>query len=191
MRPAQRNEAARKERASSTAVSRCFVALWPDPEACNALEALVRELHQLHAGSRPMARDNLHLTLAFIGALAETQARQVVHMLREIQSAPFTWTLDRCAGFERAHVLWAGGPEEPRLTALARATREGLDSLSIDYDRKPFAAHVTLLRNIAQVTAEHPVRPVAWQVTRPQLVVSERDAGGRLRYRTWVEDNLR
>ncbi|HEX7155695.1 MAG TPA: RNA 2',3'-cyclic phosphodiesterase [Burkholderiaceae bacterium] len=163
---------------------RCFVALWPDPRARAELDVLSHRLQEQHPRARRMRRENLHLTLAFIGELAEPSAQRVAAALAALQSTPFTWTLDEVGGFARARVVWAGG-HEPRLAGLARESRECLDRLEVAYDRKPFVAHVTLLRDVIDVPGVARVAPIEWHVDRPVLVVSERGLRGAIRYRTW------
>lgn len=159
--------------------------LFPDPAAGEKLDALATDMQRDYAGSRKMRREQLHLTLAFIGPLVQDRADQVAQMLDAIPADPFFWALDRIGGFDHAHVLWVGGKREPRLIALVRIVRRGLDAMAINYDRKAFSAHVTLLRNIRHVSASFLATPIAWHVTRPYLVVSERDLGGHVQYRCW------
>ncbi len=166
-------------------VARCFVALFPDPVAREGLDALAQKVQKDHAGSRRMQRGQLHLTLAFIGPLAEQRGNQVAQILDAVPIEPFVWTLDRIGGFARAHVLWVGGNQEPRLTALAQIVRESLDDTMVSYDRKAFSAHVTLLRNITNVPSFSLDTPILWHVTRPYLVVSDRDSNGDIQYRCW------
>ncbi len=168
-------------------VLRCFIALWPDPAARDQLDTLANRLQQNNAGSRRVAREDLHLTLAFIGALAANRAHRVAAMLEAIAAPHFAWILDRVGGFDRAHVAWAGGTEDPRLAALAQAARVGLDALQVAYDHKPFVAHVTLLRKVAHTPSPEACAPIAWSVSVPVLAVSERDEHGRVRYRPWSE----
>lgn len=166
---------------------RCFVALCPDATARAALDRLARTLQARQAGSRPIAPENLHLTLAFIGALDERRAAQVASALRAMRKPAFGWTLDCCGCFERARVLWAGGSghNERRLDALAQKVRAALDGLAIAYDPKPFRAHVTLLRDVTHAAAVGPIEPIVWRVSRPVLMVSGRDARGQTRYDAW------
>jgi 2'-5' RNA ligase len=161
------------------------VAIFPDPVTTEKLDALTISAQNEHVGSRRMQRAQLHLTLAFIGQLEDSRAELVARMLDAMPADPFFWTLDRVGGFERARVLWAGGKDEPRLKALARMVRRGLDAEAVHYDRKPFSAHVTLLRNVTRVSGFLLAAPIAWHVTRPRLVVSERSADGDIRYRCW------
>ncbi|MFN9212338.1 MAG: RNA 2',3'-cyclic phosphodiesterase [Betaproteobacteria bacterium] len=164
---------------------RCFVALWPDPAARARLAALTAEQQARFPQARPMRTENLHLTLAFIGELDEPQARAVAQAVAGIDSLPFDWTLDRIGAFARAQVLWAGGPRSEALEALAARARATLDALAIHFDRKPFVAHVTLLRDLPRAQANKAVQPIAppllWHAARPVLLRSATEAG-RLRY---------
>jgi 2'-5' RNA ligase len=129
---------------------RCFVALWPDDAARERLAAVGREQQRRFPHARAMRAENLHLTLAFIGELDAARAARVAAALDALPVAPFAWTLDAVGAFERARVLWAAGPDCAPLAALALRVRQLLDELCVPYDRKPFVAHVTLLRDLAR-----------------------------------------
>jgi 2'-5' RNA ligase len=173
-------------RAGNRALHRCFIALLPDTLAREQLDALARALERACPGARRVAGQNLHLTLAFIGALEPRYAPPIQQYLAAIPRAQGSWTIDRVACFERARVAWAGGPSEPQLSALAQVVRDGLDELGVGYDRKAFLGHVTLLRRAMQFSARDLAQPVRWTVTRPVLMVSETDEQGRPRYRPWA-----
>ncbi|MFN7573384.1 MAG: RNA 2',3'-cyclic phosphodiesterase [Betaproteobacteria bacterium] len=164
---------------------RCFVALWPDPATRARLAALTAEQQARFPQARPMLAENLHLTLAFIGELDDPQARAVAQAVARIDCTPLDWTLDRVGAFARAQVLWAGGPRSEPLDALAAQVRATLDALAIRYDRKLFAAHVTLLRDLPRAQASKAAQPIAppplWHAARPVLLRSATEAG-RLRY---------
>lgn len=168
---------------------RCFVALWPDEAARERLAAVAREQQRRFRRARAMRAENLHLTLAFIGELDAARAAQVAGALDALPFESFTWTLDAVGAFERARVLWAAGPDCAPLAALAQRIRALLGELRVPYDRKPFVAHVTLLRDLARDDARHaaaPIAPpVAWRADRPQLLQSVQRAG-RLRYERFV-----
>lgn len=164
--------------APATTTWRCFVALRPDAAAAAALDALAADLHRQAAGSRRIAREDLHLTLAFIGALAPADAHRVAARLADLDSAAFAWTLDRIGRFASARVAWAGGPDDARLSARADATRRLLDAERISYDRRPFVPHVTLLRSVRADAPRLPgaiTLPIAWQAGTPRLL---RSSGG-------------
>ncbi len=168
---------------------RCFVALWPDAAARERLAAVAREQQRRFPRARAMRAENLHLTLAFIGELDEARAARVAFALDALPFEPFEWTLDVVGAFDRARVLWAAGPDCVPLAALAQRIRALLDELRVRYDRKPFVAHVTLLRDLARDDARRaatPIAPpVAWRADRPQLLQSVR-RDGQQRYERFV-----
>lgn len=161
--------------AANPAAIRCFVALQPDDGARTRLDELARAQLARFPHARRTRCDNLHLTLAFIGTLDLEVARRVATQLDEQQFDPFDWTLDAVGVFDRARVLWAGGAD-PRLEALAARVRQLLDTIGVRYERKPFVAHVTLMRKLpraafgaAPVNIEPPIR---WNAGAPVLLQS-------------------
>lgn len=168
------------EPTSATTV-RCFVALLPDDAARSRLEQLAHEQQGRFPSARHMRAQNLHLTLAFIGALEAERARQVAAALVSASFAPFEWTLDAVGSFGRARVLWAGG-SDASLDAMAAQARRLLDELGVPYDRRPFVAHVTLLRKLPRAathdTALRIEPPIRWRAGAPVLLESRSDAEG-------------
>ncbi len=159
---------------------RCFIGIWPDAPARARLDVTARDLHALVPAARRMRAGNLHLTLAFIGSLDEKVAARVAARLEEFPHAPFDWLLDSTGAFAGAHVAWAGGAEDERLSQLAGRTRDLLDTLAVSYDRKRFAAHVTLLRDVdrAAALAGSIAPPIVWRVEKPLLLRSLSAADG-------------
>ena len=177
---------------------RCFIASWPDAAARRALAALTRDLYAANPELQPVAADNLHCTLAFVGALAVPRAAALARRLRRIveppdvrrhDDAPHVWRLDRLGWFAGPRVLWIGGADDAHIAALAQEVRTLLDEAGIAYDRKPFAAHVTLARGLrtppALPAGVPAFAPILWALAAPELAVSERDASGALCYRRW------
>lgn len=160
---------------------RCFVALQPDAAACDRLDELARAQHSLFPHARRMRRDNLHLTVAFIGALDAALARRVAQQLATQTVEPFDWALADVGVFERARVLWVGGADR-RLDALAARVRQLLDAVDVGYDGKPFVAHVTLLRKLSRAATRSAALsiepPIAWRVAAPVLLQSTTDRDG-------------
>lgn len=160
---------------------RCFVALQPDEAARERLDVLARAQQARFPAARRMQRDNIHLTLAFIGALDAAIAQRVAARLLAEKFEPFDWVLDAVGAFDRARVLWAGGTDA-RLEALAARVRQLLDALDVRYDRKPFVAHVTLLRKLPRVTARAASLavepPILWRAAAPVLLQSTTDRNG-------------
>jgi 2'-5' RNA ligase len=154
---------------------RCFVALWPDAAARDAIARMTARAQARHPAARPMRAENLHLTLAFIGSLPQTEVRALQPRVDDLPVVPFTWTLDRVGVFRGAQVLWLGGGPCAALEELAAAVRALLDRAAVGYDRKPFVPHVTLLRKLprtAALDAGALVAAIRWPVRKVRLVVS-------------------
>jgi 2'-5' RNA ligase len=160
---------------------RCFVALWPDDPTRDRLETLARDWHQRLPDARRMRRENLHLTLAFIGELEAPVARRIAALLSEQSWRPGTWKVDRLGVFDKARVLWAGSDADAQLASVASSVRELLDRLDVRYDRRPFVPHVTLLRNLPRIafgTAQAIDPPITWPTHSPALLYSTHAENG-------------
>jgi 2'-5' RNA ligase len=117
--------------------------------------ALTRAQARLRAASegadvRWLEPAALHLTLKFLGQVADARVPEVVAALAGVRAAPIALAAAGLGGFPslgRARVLWAGlacgGPE---LTALAAAVDRVLASLGFAAETRPFHAHVTIGR---------------------------------------------
>jgi len=172
------------KRGAAPPTIRCFVALQPDEAALEQLDQLARAQHARFPSARRMRRENLHLTLAFIGALEADRAQQVAAKLAARPPTPFDWSLDAVGAFGGGRVLWVGGADA-QLDALAAWARGLLDEIGVPFDRKPFVAHVTLLRNVPREAARDAASsiepPILWHARAPVLLESKTDSNG-IRY---------
>jgi len=147
---------------------RCFVALWPDTAARDAIARMVARAHARHPAARPMRAENLHLTLAFIGSLPQTAVRALQPQVDGLPVTPFIWTLDRVGMFRGAQVLWLGGGPCATLEELAAAVRALLDRTGVP--------------RTASLEAGALVSAIRWPVNGVRLVVSIPSSSGP-RYR--------
>lgn len=160
-------------------MTRVFFAVWPDETAARALAAVGREAHR-SCGGRPMRRDTLHLTLAFLGEQPEAriaEARAVADAVAAVAAQPFTLAIDRLGYWQHNRILWAGGDCLP-LAALADVLGAGLRAAGFTLDERPFAAHATLLRNARCPAVPALAAPIAWRVAEFVLVESRLSAEG-------------
>jgi 2'-5' RNA ligase len=166
--------------AGAPAKQRVFVALWPSDEVRLQLDAIGQKLALQAPAARRVAAANLHLTLAFIGWLESDRVAELAPAIATIAVEPFTWQIDHLGHFARAHVVWAGGAASPALESLASRVRAALDERDVGYDAKPFAAHVTLLRDVRHWRQPKTtiVPPIDWQVRRAVVVRSHQIAAG-------------
>lgn len=159
---------------------RCFIAVWPDAPTRLALAALSNDVRQRIAHRRATRVEDLHLTLTFIGDLADVDARAVAQAVARVQLEAFDWQLDRRGFFSQAGVLWAGAGDAASgpLLELADRVRGLLDQMNVDYDRRALTPHVTLLRGVRQFDAEKIAPPISWRIDAIALYRSSGDRSG-------------
>ena len=155
------------------ALLRLFIALWPTPATRTAVAA-AQEALRCPAGTRRVAASDLHLTLAFIGAVEQEQLGRVTHDA-DMASARVELTLDRLD-------VWKGGTVVLRPTCVPAALADlqgrlvqSLRACGVAFDARPFSPHVTLARKARglEVAALPPLR---WRSAGHVLALS---AGGR------------
>lgn len=142
--------------------ARLFVALWPGPAVRTQLAA-ARDSWRWPKAATPVRTEHLHLTLHFIGAVAEDRVPGIAAAL-DVTSPSFDLTFGR-------DVLWPHGvavlePDgvPPALTALHAALGERLRALSLPLDARPFKPHVTMARRAGAATPGIGPRSILWPV---------------------------
>ena len=158
----------------ATPMRRLFFALWPDDATRDALASL-----QVRINGRSMRRDNLHLTLAFLGEQDDAVLSTLTEILHDLPKADLPLFLDRIGFFPRQRIAWIGMHDAPRaLLDLHRRLADRLQQTGVTFDaRLAFTPHVTLARNAHQ--PEHfPFQPIFWKADTVVLAESTRYADG-------------
>ncbi len=155
---------------------RLFFALWPPGELQGKLAAWAK---QAAGWGRAVRSENLHLTLAFLGATDAALLPLLGECARAVRFAPLALTLDRVGYWKHNRIVWCSPEDEPQvLTALVADLRAGLDRAGIHYDPKPFVSHLTLLRKSSGLGAAPRWMPLEWEVRDFALVRSVPIEGG-------------
>lgn len=154
---------------------RIFFALWPPAGTAGALAEWAREAQRL-TGGRTIDAAKIHLTLAFLGeadpAKATRAARKVESSLRH--SLP----IEEARHWSESRIVWAGPRETPvPLTALFESLSLELFREELILERRPFAAHVTLIRK-ARAAKLPPLPALEWPVREFILVRSSLSSSG-------------
>ncbi len=168
--------------------SRYFIALRPSARARRSLGALAASLAR-RFGGRPLAAEDIHLTLAFIGEAPESIEAPLCESIAPLAS-PGALAFDRLDHFG-PRLLWIGPQSQaPWLETMARTLRAELDRLGVAYDRKRFNAHATLVRGARTIdpagleAAREALAPIA--AGRMQVSVgASAEPGAPKRYR-WI-----
>ncbi|ADB58605.1 RNA 2',3'-cyclic phosphodiesterase [Archaeoglobus profundus] len=100
-------------------------------------------------GVKTVEKENLHITLMFLGEVPDRRVEVIKEKLREIKSEPFKIRLKGLGSFPpqgNIRVVWVGVEEgEENLKVLADAVESSLRSLGFKRD-KDFVAHATVAR---------------------------------------------
>jgi 2'-5' RNA ligase len=118
-------------------VARIFVAVWPPDVVADALAALPRPTV---AGVRWVPRDNLHVTLRFLG---DADPDEVATRLRDAELPPSSATLGPAVSMLGRRVVMA---PVAGLDPLAAAVIAATADLGRPAPTRPFVGHVTLAR---------------------------------------------
>ncbi len=150
---------------------RLFFALWPDDGLRDRTGQLARD--HLHGCGRRVRRENLHITLVFLGAVDGPRRACVEAAGDSIRGQPFTLELDRITWWSRPRVLFAGCSEiPPALLDLVGELKRGCQGCGFEPERRPYRAHLTLARKVAVGQPSTTVEAMPWHVRDFCLVES-------------------
>jgi RNA 2',3'-cyclic 3'-phosphodiesterase len=154
-----------------------FFALWPPEKIRKALARLARDLPRRRG--RPMPAVNLHITLAFAGAVG-ADVQDCLHAWAvAIEAQNFELSLARIGCFSRSRIIWLGADACPAALAyLARRLNEGLESCGIRPNSRAYRPHITLLRDAEPASRIPEVAAIVWQVENFYLVESHTKSAG-------------
>lgn len=114
---------------------------------------------------KTVKKDNLHVTLLFLGAVEEDRIREICDTLDSIVKSvkPFYLSLDRYGQFPEngiARVIYLTGEEgKDNLYDLSRSVRYGMSELGFE-DDKEFKYHVTVARLIEKTAIRNGYEPM-------------------------------
>jgi 2'-5' RNA ligase len=151
---------------------RLFFAVWPPAVAAHILtgwsEAVARA-----TGGRRTAEGNIHLTLAFLG---KADAARAVAAARRVKAQAHRLPIEEGRYINR--MVWAAPKQTPpALAALHEKLAIELYREEFILERRPFAAHVTLIRDARRAPLP-PVPDVEWPVREFLLVRSSVSSRG-------------
>lgn len=137
---------------------RIFLAIELDPEV---RERVHRDAGALRAAAPDVAwvrAENLHVTLKFLGEVADTGRSALTGAVRDAarRHVAFRLPLQHIGAFpslRRPRIVWLGARANERVAALARDLDGACSALGFAREERDFAAHVTLGR------VRHPLGP--------------------------------
>ena len=131
---------------------RCFIAVPVCGPVRKAVARVQEALRRADADVKWVAEENLHLTLKFLGEIAEESAEELRGLLAA-EAPRWPKLALTYAGIGRfpergaPRVVWAGcAGDVDRLAGLAGAAERAAERIGIPRERRPFVAHLTIGR---------------------------------------------
>jgi 2'-5' RNA ligase len=131
---------------------RCFVAILPDPLVLAAIEKSIAEFKRFETGVRWVARDSIHLTLAFLGDVVSTRLPELCDYLQMSAERHTSFELELIGvgafpNIDRPRVVWVGcGAGLEPCKSLQAEIDDAVQALGYRSDDRPFEPHWTIGR---------------------------------------------
>lgn len=174
---------------------RLFIAILLDEAVKDGIVSLSEQLRARSLRGNFTRRENLHLTLAFLGETPGVRLPALKAAMEAAAGEPFVLRFHEPGFFRRREgdLYWLGIRENPALAALESRLRRALSQGGFPTEDKPFRPHLTLGRTVIlaegcalpSASGEIPDQPVSGFC----LMQSQRIAG-RLTYTRLFETKL-
>ena len=159
---------------------RLFIAIRFDDHILNSLTVFQDNLKDLGVTGNYSKRENLHITLAFIGDYEDPD--KVLDTMKHVGFRPIKISLNGTGSF--GDLFWVGLSENYQLTGYVKRLRKELSTNEIPFDRKRFSPHVTLIRKYSFCGKDENIMPDlpkgSMTATRVSLMRSERGENGMI-----------
>jgi len=144
---------------------RAFIALGIDDLTKDIIYDFIEKIKKKRAFEdiRRDKRQNLHLTLAFLGEIPVDSIPAIDCLIKEVASNNCKFKI-RFTGIgffpnlRSPRVCWIGVEEQLFLEKLKKDIDNGLERIGLRYDKKPFSPHLTIGRikaNKNKISIEH------------------------------------
>jgi len=154
---------------------RLFFAVWPPPAAARALAEWARAA-QRATGGRATEESKIHLTLAFLG---DADREKAIRAAGRVRGRAHSLPIEQAQHWRHNGIVWAGPQETPPpLLDLFKKLEFELYKDDFALERRPFAAHVTLIRKARAAETLPPLPGLDWPVREFLLVRSSLSGAG-------------
>lgn len=130
---------------------RLFIAVPFDPPVLDALTAAQTSLKSGGVRGNFTVRQNLHMTLAFLGEVRDP--RPVIAAIERVPLPQSEMTFGKTELFR--DILVCSFRVGQEMLEYVQTLRKELENSGVEFDRKPFRPHVTLVRR-AEFSADRP-----------------------------------
>ena len=158
---------------------RLFIAVLFDDETVERLAEIRDRLHEAAVYGSFVPRENLHLTLEFLGECGRRECESAIDAMNEIECSPFPVIMDHIGAFRRpdGDIWWIGAEESGPLMRLQRNLHDALKRRGLQLERRRYRPHITLARRVTGALPERKIEPAATTAAGFDLMLSERGEG--------------
>ena len=121
---------------------RLFIAINFDENMTDALIEMQDDLMRCGVNGNFTREENLHMTLVFIGESDEPE--KIEEVMRDVPLRSFTVKVSGMRRFK--DMVFANVEDNPDLSDYVKRLRHALSENDIDFDKKKFMSHITLVR---------------------------------------------
>jgi 2'-5' RNA ligase len=139
------------EPALSSGQIRSFVSIdLEEPRILDQVESIMSSLLSLGGDLKPVERENIHLTLKFLGNVSAPRLDEVKSALSQVTFPPFSLEIKGAGAFpnlKRMNVIWVGiGEGWSQVELVFEQTEKLLHQLGFSRETRPFSPHITVAR---------------------------------------------
>lgn len=121
-----------------------------DTKILSQVESIMSSLVSIGGDLKPVERENIHLTLKFLGNVSITKLDEVKSALAQVSFAPFSLEIRGAGAFpnlKRMNVIWVGIEEGwSQVELIYEQTEKLLHQLGFSRETRPFSPHITVAR---------------------------------------------
>ena len=110
-----------------------------------------RDRHLYTLDRPPVPRDNLHITLVFMGMAEPVQIKKLIDQLQRLKCDNFSLNINRTEYWrEPKNLHLAPTIIPPKLLDLQRNVNQIVEKSGLQWEKRPYRPHMTLYRGVTQ-----------------------------------------
>jgi len=137
--------------ALSSGQIRSFISIdLEDEKILSRVESITSSLLSLGGDLKPVERENIHLTLKFLGNVSASKLEEIKSALTQVAFPPFSLEINGAGAFpnlKRMNVIWVGvGEGWSQVELIFEQTERILHQLGFSRETRAFSPHITVAR---------------------------------------------
>ena len=139
---------------------RLFLAICPPMSLTQTIAQSIR----LPIDCRPVAAENYHVTLLFLGLVEPELQVEICRSMAQVTSTPFTVQFRQITHWEKPKVLClTDSKANAALLNVVTQIKKGVEKLGVSVERRPFQAHLTVAKGVLRPHFDT-VSRISWPV---------------------------